>query len=143
LLLELRDAIGQLLPVLRELLSLLPEILFAFLGLALTSTALLKHAAQAIGLPLLFVRKLIGLASHLVDAAGILLALKGTEGLRGFAEAIGGPAGIGGALPEDEPFCPCCWFCASCWSCCCSCCALRRSISSCQRCSKVWPLVRR
>jgi len=98
LLFELGDAVGQLLAVGRELLSLLPKALFALLGVALGGAALLKNAAELVGLLLLLLGELIGLAGHLANAPGILLALQRAESLGGFAEAIGSAAGIRGAL---------------------------------------------
>lgn len=98
LLLELCETIGQLLTILRELLRLAPEALFAFLGIALPGAALLENLAEAVRLPLLFIGELIGLTGHLAHAAGILLALQRAQSLGGLAEPVRGAAGIRGAL---------------------------------------------
>ncbi len=72
--------------------------MFAVLGSATAGAALLENLAEAVGLPLLFVRELISLIGHAAEAAGILLALQSAQRAGGVAEAVSGAAGIGGAL---------------------------------------------
>lgn len=103
LLFELRKPVGKFLSILRELLGLLPEALpvlagLGLFGLALADATLLQEAAELAGLTLLFVGELVSLTGHLIDAAGILLALHAAEGAHGIAEAVGRAARVGCAL---------------------------------------------
>jgi hypothetical protein len=55
------------------------------------------QVAHAIGLLLLPGRQLLGCLGHRVEAAGGVLLLHATKQVGGFAQAVGGSAGIGGA----------------------------------------------
>ena len=105
LLREARQVVGHLLAIVDHLVDFLGGRVVRLLAGGASGILLRHQVAHVIRLLLLLGRQLIGRLGHRVEAAGGVLLLHAAQQVGGFAQAVGGAAGIGraGALRGGAP----------------------------------------